>query len=74
MKIKRSVCVGTSLLPAGFNELNDLKSRADLVSGLRNLTGLEIAEPVRTMFSCNVALLTEHLFHNETANVLTRVY
>ena len=51
MKIKRGVCVGTSLLPTGFNELIETKSRADLVVGLRNLTGLEIAEPVRTSFS-----------------------
>ena len=73
MKIKRSVCVGTSLLPTGFNDLIESQSRADLVLGLRKLSGLEIAEPVRTIISCNTTPLRKHPTLNDAAIDRTRV-
>jgi hypothetical protein len=47
MKIKRSICCGSSVLPAGFDDLLDAKSRTELLRALKPLTDLEIAEPVR---------------------------
>lgn len=47
MKIKRSICCSSSILPAGFDDLLDAKSRIELLRALEPLIDQEIAEPVR---------------------------
>ena len=47
MRIKRTVRVGSTTLPDGFNDLLLWTSRADFLIKLKALRNREIAEPVR---------------------------